>query len=38
MFYGCSRWPACNKTFTEDAMKEYLITINKKIDSSADRD
>ena len=38
MFYGCNRWPACNKTLTEDAMKEYLIATNRKVDNSADRD
>lgn len=37
-FYGCSRWPACNKTFTEDSMKEYLIVTNRTADNSADRD
>ena len=38
IFFGCSRWPKCNKTFTEAAMKEYLATINEKVDSSVDRD
>ena len=38
MFYGCSRWPKCNKTFTEEAMKQHLESIGDVADLSADRD
>lgn len=37
-FWACNRFPACRKTFSEDAMKEYLIVTNRKVDNSADRD